>query len=97
MSGQMKNNKIVIELHKSEVCVNDTGRWYGDLAIFFAQCATEFTMSYSDISENFYDALGYAYMMISTGRRHRYLIRTMKATLRQSVCYIRRSKKKQYI
>ena len=37
------------------------GRWYGDLALYFAECATDFTMSYGDINEKFYDALGDAY------------------------------------
>lgn len=36
-------------------------KWYGDLALFFAECATDFTMSYGDIDEKFYDALGDAY------------------------------------
>lgn len=38
-----------------------SGRWYGDLALYFAECATDFTMSYGDINEKFYDALGDAY------------------------------------
>lgn len=37
------------------------GRWYGDLVLYFAECATDFTMSYGDINEKFYDALGDAY------------------------------------
>lgn len=37
------------------------GRWYGDLALYFAECATDFTMSYGDINEKFYDVLGDAY------------------------------------
>lgn len=45
----------------ADVCVNDNGRWYGDLALYFAECATEFTMSYGDMEEDFYDALGDAY------------------------------------
>lgn len=45
----------------ADVCVNDNGRWYGELALYFAECATEYTISYGDISENFYDALGDAY------------------------------------
>ena len=45
----------------ADVCVNDNGRWSGDLALYFAECATEFTMSYGDINEAFYDALGDAY------------------------------------
>lgn len=36
-------------------------RWYGDLALYFAECATDFTMGYGDIDEDFYDALGDAY------------------------------------
>lgn len=43
----------------AEVC--DSGRWYGDLALYFAECATDFTMSYGDVDEKFYDALGDAY------------------------------------
>ncbi len=42
-------------------CVNDDGRWYGDLALYFSECATEFTMSFGDINEKFYEALGNAY------------------------------------
>lgn len=38
-----------------------SGRWYGDLALYFAECATDFTMSYGDINEKFYDTLGDAY------------------------------------
>mgnify|MGYP003288895732 FL=1 len=37
------------------------GRWYGDLALYFAECATDFTMCYGDINEKFYDVLGDAY------------------------------------
>ena len=43
----------------ADIC--GSGRWYGDLALYFAECATEFTMSYGDINEKFYDALGAAY------------------------------------
>ena len=43
------------------VCANDTGRWYGDLALYFAECATDFTMACGDMDEEFYDALGEAY------------------------------------
>ena len=43
----------------ADIC--DSGRWYGDLALYFAECATDFTMSYGDINEEFYDALGDAY------------------------------------
>lgn len=42
-----------------DIC--DSGRWYGDLALYFAECATDFTMSYGDINEKFYDSLGDAY------------------------------------
>lgn len=43
----------------ADIC--DSGRWYGDLALYFAECATDFTMCYGDINEKFYDALGDAY------------------------------------
>lgn len=43
----------------ADVC--DSGRWYGDLALCFAECATDFTMSYGDINQRFYDSLGDAY------------------------------------
>ena len=43
------------------VCANDTGRWYGDLALYFAECTTDFTMTFGDMDEEFYDALGEAY------------------------------------
>ena len=43
------------------VCANDTGRYYGDLALYFAECATDFTMTVGDMDEEFYDALGEAY------------------------------------
>ncbi len=36
-------------------------KWYGDLALYFAECATDFTMSYGDIDAKFYDTLGDAY------------------------------------
>ena len=45
----------------ADACVNDMGRWYGDLALYFAECATDFTMSFGDIDEDFYEALGDAY------------------------------------
>lgn len=45
----------------ADVCVGDNGRWYGDLALYFAECATDFTMNYGDIDDDFYDALGDAY------------------------------------
>ena len=37
----------------ADVCIGDNGRWYGDLALYFAECATDFTMSYGDIDEDF--------------------------------------------
>lgn len=45
----------------ADVCANNEGRLYGDLALYFAECATDFTMGYGDIDEDFYDALGDAY------------------------------------
>ena len=33
----------------ADVCIGDNSRWYGDLALYFAECATDFTMSYGDI------------------------------------------------
>ena len=44
----------------ADKCLND-GRLYGDFALYFAECATDFTMSYGDIDEDFYKALGNAY------------------------------------
>lgn len=41
--------------------ISDSDRWYGDLALYFAECAADFTMAYGDIDEEFYDALGDAY------------------------------------
>ena len=35
----------------SDICGDS--RWYGDLALYFAECATDFTMSYGDIAQNF--------------------------------------------
>lgn len=26
----------------ADICVNDNGKWYGDLALYFAECATDF-------------------------------------------------------
>ena len=26
----------------ADACVRDDGRWYGDLALYFAECATDF-------------------------------------------------------
>ena len=45
----------------ADICVNDNGKWYGDLALYFAECATDFTMNYGDIDEDFYVVLGDAY------------------------------------
>ena len=54
----LENAKMVLADFK-KVCANE--RWYGDLALYFAECATDFTMSFGDINEKFYDALGDAY------------------------------------
>ena len=51
----------MVLLDFAKVCVNNNERWYGDLALYFAECATEFIMSYGDMNEAFYDALGDAY------------------------------------
>ena len=59
----------------ADVCVRDDGRWYGDLALYFAECATDFTMCYGDIDEDFYDALGDAYhdaVIIASGDEQLY-------------------------
>ena len=59
----------------ADVCMGDNGRWYGDLALYFAECATDFTMSYGDIDEDFYDALGDAYhdaVVIASGEEQLY-------------------------
>ena len=45
----------------ADICVNDNGKWYGDLALYFAECATDFTLDYGDIYEDFYEVLGDAY------------------------------------
>ncbi len=45
----------------ADICVNDNGKWYGDLALYFAECATDFTLGYGDIDEDFYEVLGDAY------------------------------------
>jgi len=61
----------------SDACVGDTGRWYGDLALYFAECATEFTLCCGDIDEEFYDALGDAYhdaVVIASGDEQLYLL-----------------------
>lgn len=47
-------------LSEFSVICKDT-KWYGDLALYYAQCATEFTMMYGDMNEKFYDALADAY------------------------------------
>lgn len=59
----------------ADVCIGDNGRWYGDLALYFAECATDFTMGYGDIDEDFYDALGDAYhdaVVIASGEKQLY-------------------------
>ena len=59
----------------ADVCVGDDGRWYGDLALYFSECATDFTMCYGDIDETFYDALGDAYhdaVIIASGDEQLY-------------------------
>lgn len=59
----------------ADVCIGDNGRLYGDLALYFAECATDFTMSYGDIDEDFYDALGDAYhdaVVIASGEEQLY-------------------------
>lgn len=38
----------------ADICVNDNGKWYGDLALYFAECATDFTLGYGDIDEDSY-------------------------------------------
>lgn len=60
MGFSLENAKQVLS-EFADICVNDNGKWYGDLALYFAECATDFTMSYGDIDEDFYDALGDAY------------------------------------
>ena len=45
----------------ADICVNDNGKWYGDLALSLAECATDFTLGYGDIDEDFYEVLGDAY------------------------------------
>lgn len=57
------------------VCEGDDGRWYGDLALYFAECAMDFTMCYGGIDEDFYDALGDAYhdaVIIASGDKQLY-------------------------
>ena len=45
-------------LEKAKMVLSDfldicgDSKWYGDLALYFAECATDFTMSYGDIDEN---------------------------------------------
>lgn len=38
----------------ADICVNDNGKWYGDLALYFAEFATDFTLGYGDIDEDSY-------------------------------------------
>jgi len=45
----------------AEKCAGDNEGLYGDFALYFAECATDFTMTYGDIGEKFYDALGDVY------------------------------------
>ena len=45
----------------ADKCAGDNGGLYGDFALYFAECATDFTMTYGDIDEKFYDALGDVY------------------------------------
>lgn len=54
----LENAKMILTDFKT-ACANE--RWYGDLALYFAECATDFTMSFGDVNEKFYDALGDAY------------------------------------
>lgn len=59
----------------ADICVRDYGRWYGDLALYFSECATDFTMCFGDIDEDFYDALGDAYhdaVIIASGDEQLY-------------------------
>lgn len=58
----------------ADIC-GGSSRWYGDLALYFAECATDFTMNYGDIDEKFYDALGDAYhdaVVIASGNEELY-------------------------
>lgn len=76
MGFSLDNAQRILE-DFADICVGDTGRWYGDLALYFAECATEFTMSYGDIDEEFYDALGDAYhdaVVIASGDEQLYLL-----------------------
>lgn len=45
----------------ADITANINGKWYGDLALYFAECATDFTMNYGDIDDNFYQVLEDAY------------------------------------
>jgi hypothetical protein len=59
----------------SDVCAYNNGRWYGDLSLYYAECATEFTMCYGDIDDEFYDALGDSYhdaVVIAAGNKELY-------------------------
>lgn len=76
MGFSLENAQRVLE-DFADICVGDTGRWYGDLALYFAECATEFTMCYGDIDEEFYDSLGDAYhdaVVIASGDEQLYLL-----------------------
>ena len=57
----------MVLLDFAKVCVNNNERWYGDLALYFTECATEFIMSYGDMNEAFYDALGEPFVQTEWG------------------------------
>lgn len=59
--GLSLENAQQVLLEFRNVCLNDCGRLYGELALYFAECATEFTMTYGDMREDFYEALLNAY------------------------------------
>lgn len=59
--GLSLENAQQVLLEFRNVCLNDCGRLYRELALYFAECATEFTMNYGDMSEDFYEALANAY------------------------------------
>lgn len=76
MGFSLENAQRVLE-DFADVCVGDTGRWYGDLALYFSECATEFTLCCGDIDEEFYDALGDAYhdaVVTASGDEQLYLL-----------------------
>ena len=59
--GLSLENAQQVLLEFRNVCLNDCGRLYGELALYFAECATEFTMNYGDMNDDFYEALLNAY------------------------------------